>query len=102
MVTATSQSQGMANVATGSFTGAGAAVDVDLGFVPRYVKLINVTDRTTYELVEGMAATTTLKAVAVGTMTADTASEIVLTDNGFTIAATAAVAAKACVWVAMT
>lgn len=102
MVAATSQSAGMANVATGSFTGAGAIVDVDLGFVPRYIKFVNVTDRTIFEYMEGMAATTTLKAVAAGTLTADTTSALVVTDNGFTISAAAAVSAKACTWVAMT
>lgn len=101
MATATSQSGGMANIATGSFTGAGAIVDVDLGFVPRYIKFVNVTDRITHEFIEGMAATTTLKAVAAGTLTADTTSALVVTDNGFTISAAAAIDAKACTWVAM-
>lgn len=102
MATATTQSGGKANVATGSFTGGGAEVDVELGFTPRYIKFVNVTDRTVFEFIEGMAATTTLKTVAAGTVTADTTSALVVDANGFTISAAAAVDAKAITWVAMT
>lgn len=101
--TATSQAQGVVNFATGSFTGAGEAVDVTLGFVPRRVHLINVTDRIEQIWQEGMAATTTLNIAADGTATANTSSLVVPTDSsdtfrGFQIAAGAAVNAKAYVW----
>lgn len=45
---------------------------VKLGFRPRYIRLINATDRTAYEWFEGMASGTTLKTVAAGTVTLDT------------------------------
>jgi len=100
MATATSQSAGRANITTGSLTGANAAVDVELGFTPRHIRLINVTDAITYEYIEGMAATTTMKTVTAGTFTADTNSILVVDGNGFTIAAAAAITAKKLVWVA--
>lgn len=101
--TATSQAQGVVNFATGSFTGAGAAVDVTCGFVPRRVHLINVTDRIQQIWQEGMAATTTLNIAANGDATADTGTLVEPTNSadafrGFQIAAGAAVNAKAYVW----
>ncbi len=104
--TATSNSQGIVNMATGSFTGDGAATAVTLGFLPRYVELINVTDRISQTWVEGMAATTTLNTAADGVRTANTSSLIVPKSTeadgykGFLIAAGAAVNAKAYVWTA--
>lgn len=103
--TPTSQAQGIVNMATGSFTGAGAAVDVTLGFVPRRVHLINVTDRIEQMWQEGMAATTVLNRDAAGAGTANTGSLIVPTDStdsfrGFTIAAGAAVSGKEYVYTA--
>lgn len=101
--TATSQAQGIVNLATGSFTGAGAAVDVTCGFIPRRVHLINVTDRIQQIWQEGMAATTVLNIAADGTATADTGTLVEPTDRddtfrGFKIAAGAAVNAKVYVW----
>lgn len=98
---ATSQSGGKANIATGSFTGAGAEVDIELGFNPRFIKLYNVTDATTYEFCEGMPSGATFKTVTGGAQTADTNSIIVPDVNGFTVAAAGAVSAKDIVWVAM-
>lgn len=103
--TATSNSMGVVNFATGSFTGDGNATTVTLGFVPRRVHLINVTDRIEQIWQEGMAATTTLNRAADGAGTANTSSLIVpkgtaATDTyrGFAVAAGAAVNAKAYVW----
>lgn len=102
--TPTSQSQGIVNMATGSFTGAGEAVDINLGFVPRRVELINVTDRIRHIWQEGMAATTTLNVAANGTATANTSSHIVAKNGiddsyrGFLVAAGAAVDTKAYVY----
>lgn len=103
--TPTSNSAGIVNFATGSFTGDGTATEVTLGFVPRRVHLINVTDRIQQIWQEGMAATTVLNIAAAGTGTADTNSLIVAkgagatdTYQGFLIAAGAAVNAKAYVW----
>ena len=62
------------NVAYGAFidTGTVKKSAVELGFRPRYIKLVNATDRTTYEWHEGMASGTTIKTVAAGTRTLDT------------------------------
>lgn len=104
--TATSNSEGVVNMAVGSFTGAGADVDVTLGFKPRYIKLINLTDRTTYEITADMVASHALKTVAAGTTTDDTAG-ILLRDGqssagyrGFFVPAAIAITAKALHWVA--
>lgn len=103
---ATSQDGGVSNLAQGSFTGAGADVDVICGFKPRYIKVINLTDRTTYEITADMAAGKALKTVAAGTMTEDTAG-ILLRDGqnsagyrGFLIPAAIAISAKSLYWVA--
>ena len=104
--TATSQAQGVVNMATGSFTGAGEAVDVICGFKPRRVHLINQTDRIQHVWQEGMAATHTLNIAAAGTATDNTSSHIVPKGGpdgsyrGFTVAAGAAVNAKDYVWTA--
>ena len=105
MAVATSKSQGVVNFSTGAFTGAGAIVPVTLGFVPRRVQLINVTDQITQTWQEGMAANTTLNVIAAGTATANTGGLIVPkggtasdTYSGFAVAAAAAVAAKLYVW----
>ena len=107
MAVATSKSAGVVNMSTGSFTGAGAIVTVTLGFVPRRVHLINVTDRIEQVWQEGMAATTTLNRDATGAGTANTSSLVVPKGtldsdgyDGFSVAATAAVNAKAYVWTA--
>jgi hypothetical protein len=62
------------NQAYGAFidTGTVKKSAVKLGFRPRYIKLVNATDRTTYEWHEGMASGTTIKTVAAGTRTLDT------------------------------
>jgi hypothetical protein len=71
---------GVINHAQGSFLDTGTVKKsiVALGFVPKYVKLVNATDRTIYEWFDGMAAGTTLKTVAAGTVTLDT-SDVALT-----------------------
>ena len=40
--TSTSQSNGRANIATGSFTGDGDPVYIELGLTPRYVKVFDM------------------------------------------------------------
>lgn len=66
---------GVHNFASGSFqdTGTILATAINLGFVPRYVRLENVTDRDGWEWFEGADNGTTLKTVAAGTRTLDTA-----------------------------
>lgn len=105
--TATSQTNGITNMACGSFTGDGTATSVTLGFVPRRVHLINATDRIQQIWQEGLAATQTINIIADGTATLNTGSLIVAkgaadTDSyqGFLVAAGAAVDTKAYVWTA--
>lgn len=83
-------------------TGAGTNITVDLGFVPKYVQFLNATDRIGYEKYAGMtAATQTLKTVAAGTRTLDTADAAIATNGTqVTIAAAAAISAKVCYFIA--
>src|SRR5579863_4825122 len=61
------------NEATGTYTGDGSgSIAVNVGFTPTYVKVFDMTDATTYEWVQGMAATDSIKTVTAGTMTVDT------------------------------
>lgn len=107
----TSESGGVVNFASGSMTNASSAVAVtiNLGFVPRYVKVFNETDILIWERSEGMAATHTyLITGSTGAVTVTTASDIVFdTDTGlnkpgksFTLSATLAAASKVMQWVA--
>lgn len=103
MATATSNSMGITNIATGSFTGAGAQVEVDVGFKPRYIKIVDETNVITWEKVEGMAAANSVKTVTAGTTTVDTGSAILIDsdENGFTVSATLAANAATIVWMAI-
>lgn len=105
--TANYQSAGVVNTATGNFTGDGNVTTVNLGFVPRRVELINMTDRISQIWQDGMVATHTLNTAADGVRTDNTSSLVVpvglaATDTyrGFSIAAAAAVNAKVYVWIA--
>ncbi len=90
--------------ATGSFmddAATPAAATITLGFQPRYVCLENVTDRIKYEWFDGNANGTTLKTVAAGTRTLDTADAAVsVVANGFTIGAAAILQNKQIRWIA--
>lgn len=82
-----SQSYSITNFASGSYTGgwvtandgAGAiAMEVHVGFTPRYVRLVNMSTGDQYEWMEGMAATKTLLTTAsTGVNTIDANSVIV-------------------------
>lgn len=100
MAEATTQSGGRANIATGTFTGAGAAVDVELGFTPRYIELINVTDAIIQKHIEGMPSGSVLNTTAAGANSIDTGSLLLIDTNGFTVGAGAAISAKEYVWMA--
>lgn len=91
---------GIARGSCGKATGDGTALSVTLGFRPKHIILINVTDRDRYEWIDGMAANTTLKSVAAGTMTADTTGAITIVEKGFIVNAATNIAAKALVWFA--
>lgn len=101
-VTATSRSAGISNFASGSFTSDNTATTVILGFVPRWVKVVNSTDVIVWEKIEGMAAANSVKTVTAGTTTVDTGSAILInTDGTITISQTAVGNSKAIAWVAM-
>lgn len=97
---ATTQDGGVSNLAIGSLTSDNSAVAITTGFKPRYVKVINLTDKIVWEWTADMAATHTLKTVAAGTITDDTTSAIVPHGGpdgdfrGFTLSAAAADNAK--------
>lgn len=54
---------------------------VTVGFLPRKIRWVNLTDRTQYEWVTGNANGTTLKTVAAGTVTLDTADVAISVAN---------------------
>lgn len=84
---ATSNAASVVNFATGTFTGDGTAIDVVLGFTPRHIRVVNVTDVEAWDKFESMSAAQSLKTVTAGTTTIDTGSAIVITERGFTLLA---------------
>lgn len=103
-ITATQNNgNGVVRGSNGSFTttATAAAVVIDLGFTPAYFQWVNETDRISYEWYSGMAANTTLKTVAAGTRTLDTADEAInVSGQDVTVAAAAAIQNKQCRWIA--
>ena len=102
----TTQAGGVPNFASGSITSDNTAITVNLGFVPRWVKVVNTTDVIVWEKIEGMSATHSIKTVTAGTTTIDTGSAILIntaatTKGTITISATAAGNAKAISYVAI-
>lgn len=91
---------GIARNTSGTFTGAGEAHIVTLGFRPKHVTLINTTDATKIEKIDGMGTTQSLQTVTAGAQTVQTSSQIVIDNNGFTVSAAAAANGKAIVWAA--
>ena len=65
----------------GYFTGAGNAVQINLGFMPLHAKVVDVTGVIVWEWMYGFPATDTLKTVTAGTLTVDATSAIVATDQ---------------------
>lgn len=100
VVYASKNAAGIARSTTGAFTGDGTVTEVILGYRPKYIKVINITDRIVQEKLEGMADDTCLNIVAAGTATANTSSLVTIQDNGFTLAAAVAIDEKAIVWLA--
>lgn len=98
-VTATTQDGGVSNLAVGTWTGDGTAVTVNCGFKPRYVKLINLTDRILDEKTYDMTDAQTLHTAVDGAMTLVTTSQITFEGGqddfrGFTVAAATNINAK--------
>jgi len=100
-VYATSKTGGVAHLSAGSFTSDNTITVVELGFTPRWIKVVNSTDVIIWEKIEGMAAANSIKVVTAGTTTVDTGSAITITENGFSLSAAAVGNAKAISWVAM-
>lgn len=75
------------NIATGRYldTGTVAAYEFETGFLPKYVKVSNVTSRDQLEWFEGMAADSAIKTVAAGTRTLITSNGITVSSRGFTL-----------------
>lgn len=97
---ATSQAAGVANFATGSATGDGTAIEVSLGFKPRYIKVFNLTDVVVWEKFEEFTAAQAIKTVTAGTTTLDTTSAVVIGAAGFTLLAAAFGNGKVVHWAA--
>lgn len=102
--TATSQAQGIVNLAAGDTTGAAAVVDITLGFKPRFVQVFNETDAILWQKYASQSDANTLKSDTA--VAKDTGSAIVLkgddgdTYKGFAMSATLAANAKVLHWVA--
>lgn len=95
------KANGVARGCTGSFTGDGTPVELNLGFVPNRLVLINVTDAIKHEKINGMTAAQHLQTLAAGTQSVVATSQIVFNSNGtVSIAAATAPNAKVCVWYA--
>jgi hypothetical protein len=92
------QTGGVSNCCVTTFTtDAVAAADTtfDFGFKPRIVEFVNLTDRLTSVVVEGMTATHTLDTAANGDRTVGTSSSIVINAAGtVTVKAALMVASK--------
>lgn len=98
-----SNTTGVSNFAVGKVVtdgGAAAATTFTLGFTPRKVRFVNLTDRITDEWFEGMASASSLHTVAAGTVTLETTNGIAVSGNTFTVTATTMVASKTFYWVA--
>jgi hypothetical protein len=68
--------------------------EIDVGFRPKHVQWVNMTDRVSVEHFEGMAANTCLKTAAAGTRTLETTNGgITLTARGFQVLQNATLAA---------
>lgn len=99
-----SNSNGVVNRAFGQVVtdgGAAAAATFTLGFAPRKVRFVNLTDRIQDEWFEGMSAANSLHTVAAGTVTLETTNGITVSGNTFTVTATTMVASKSFFWEAI-
>ena len=98
---------GVTNHAIGKIvtdSGDAAAVTVTLGFAPRKVKFVNLTDRTVDEWYEGMTSATSLHSAVSGiyqATTLETTNGIAVSGNTFTLTAATMVASKTFYWEAI-
>lgn len=86
-------------IATGSFTGTGAAVNVVLGFKPRRVEIFNNTDGDDLFIhFEGMTEDHAIQSAAA--ISKLTANGISLRNNGFTAGSSCSESGKSMLWIA--
>ena len=85
--TQTRTAASVTNIATGRYLddGTAAAFTITVGFTPRYVRVLNVPDRTQLEWFQGMAAAEAHKTVAAGTATNITTLGITQGTYSFTV-----------------
>ena len=93
------------SVLTGSVAATGVAINLSIGFVPEYVKVINVTDGLViYEWFNTMADGTAIRTdLAVGPQAANGISKYLGTSAlapGFTLGTAIALAGKTLAWLA--
>jgi hypothetical protein len=85
-VQALDQAGSIVNFANGYYTGDGSgAFPVYVGFTPRFVKIYDITDQTSFEWAEGFPATDSWKQVAAGTITLDTGTTILTNGTVITV-----------------
>ena len=86
-------------IATGSYVGTGSAVEVNIGFKPRYVKIFNNTDGDdVFEAFEGMTAAHAIQtAAAVSKLTSNGIS---LQNYGFTAGSSCSESGDTFLWIA--
>lgn len=97
--TPTNNAAGVVNSMNGSFTGAGNAETLVLGFIPQYVEVFNETDVILWKKVSTQAAANTMKITNAVAFTKDTGSAIVInTDGTVTLSATLAANGKVLHW----
>lgn len=103
MATVTYRRNGpVTNIAEGYFTSDNSAQTLTLGFIPSWIKVINVTDVIIWEKVRGMASTDVIKYNGTGpAITLDANSYILInTDGTVTLHATLVGNAKAIKFIA--
>lgn len=101
VVYASSNAAGVATATSGTFTADGTITEVILGFKPKWVKVINITDVIVMEKTGDMAANAVINTVTAGTTTVNTSSLITIQDNGFSVAIAAVGDTDVAAWVAM-
>lgn len=92
------------NFACGSFlddAGTPEAMVIVCGFLPRYVRVVNETDRTQTEWFEGMADTNTLKQAQNGDGSLATDTAILVAHPGFTFLKALTIQNKQYRWIAI-
>jgi hypothetical protein len=80
-------------------------VSIECGFIAKYVKFVNATDRIIVEYYQGMADDTCIKTAAAGTVTLETTNKgVTVSGNSFSVSQNINLAviapSKVCYWIA--